>query len=61
MNDPQSRFRSPPPEGAPAGSGRPSASGMDMSCGLKAGRLSPEQYEQNFGDAHPPLDAQRRP
>ncbi len=28
---------------------------MDMSCGLKAGRLSPEQYEQNFGEAHPPL------
>ncbi len=29
---------------------------MDMSCGLKAGRLSPEQYAQNFGDAHPPLN-----
>jgi glutamate synthase (NADPH/NADH) small chain len=28
---------------------------MEMTCGLKAGRLSPEQYEQNFGDAHPPL------
>ncbi|MFN4116064.1 MAG: NAD(P)-binding protein, partial [Inhella sp.] len=28
---------------------------MDMSCGLKAGRLSPDQYEQNFSDAHPPL------
>lgn len=33
-----------------------SAPNLPAPCGLKAGRLSPTEYAENFGDAHPPLN-----